>query len=207
VVFPTPNQNGSPPATASVAPPDVPPGAVNGTMPNNEPRKVKIIPVKGDAAENGGAPVPAAAPAAAAKPAPAARSAAAPATAAPRNPSSANASANAPLSLTPGAPQPDPVSTTRVASTNPAPVASGGGYIVQVSSQKTEAEAQASYRSLQSKYPGVLGSQALVVKRVDLEKGVYYRAFAGPFSSADQATQVCNNLKAAGGPQCLIQRN
>jgi cell division protein FtsN len=54
----------------------------------------------------------------------------------------------------------------------------------------------------------VLSSQSLLVKRVDLgEKGVYYRAFAGPFSSADQATQVCNNLKAAGGPQCLIQRN
>jgi cell division protein FtsN len=47
-----------------------------------------------------------------------------------------------------------------------------------------------------------------VVKRVDLgEKGVYYRAFAGPFSSVDQATQVCSNLKAAGGPQCIIQRN
>ena len=96
---------------------------------------------------------------------------------------------------------------TRTASVNPAPAA-GGGYVVQVSSQRNEADAQASYRALQGKYPSVLGSQSLLVKRVDLgEKGVYYRAFAGPFSSADQATQVCNNLKAAGGPQCLIQRN
>jgi cell division septation protein DedD len=112
------------------------------------------------------------------------------------------------LALTPGAPQPE-LAPTRVASTNPAPAAStGGGYVVQVSSQKSEADAQASYRALQGKYPSVLGSQSSVVKRVDLgEKGVYYRAFAGPFSSADQATQVCNNLKAAGGPQCLIQRN
>ena len=48
--------------------------------------------------------------------------------------------------------------------------------------------------------PSVLGSQASVVKRVDLgEKGVYYRAFAGPFGSVDQATQICSNLKAAGG--------
>ena len=86
--------------------------------------------------------------------------------------------------------------------------ADAGGYVVQVSSQKSEADAQTSYRALQGKYPSVLGSQSLVVKRVDLgKKGVYYRAFAGPFSSADQATQVCNNLKAAGGPQCLIQRN
>jgi hypothetical protein len=79
---------------------------------------------------------------------------------------------------------------------------------VQVSSQKNEADAQASYRVLQGKYPNVLGSQSVLVKRVDLgEKGVYYRAFAGPFGSAEQATQVCNSLKAAGGPQCLIQRN
>ena len=95
------------------------------------------------------------------------------------------------------------------APTQTAPASSGGGgYVVQVSSQKSESDAQASFRALQGKYPSVLGSQPVVVKRVDLgEKGVYYRAFAGPFGSADQATQVCNNLKAAGGPQCLIQRN
>ena len=63
--------------------------------------------------------------------------------------------------------------------------------MVQVSSQKSEADAHASYRVLQGKYPSVLGSQSVLVKRVDLgEKGTYYRAFAGPFSSADQAAQA-----------------
>jgi cell division septation protein DedD len=130
-------------------------------------------------------------------------------------PANANASANAPLSL---APQNSPpaaaaethshVATTTPLQTSPGGGGSSGGYVVQVSSQRSEADAQASYRVLQGKYPSVLGSQSVLVKRVDLgEKGVYYRAFAGPFSSADQATQVCNNLKAAGGPQCLIQRN
>jgi cell division protein FtsN len=100
------------------------------------------------------------------------------------------------------------VATTTPLQTSPGGGGSSGGYVVQVSSQRSEADAQASYRVLQGKYPSVLGSQSVLVKRVDLgEKGVYYRAFAGPFSSADQATQVCNNLKAAGGPQCLIQRN
>jgi hypothetical protein len=196
VVFPPLNQNGSPPSVASVTPSAVLSSvAANGTMPNNEPRKIKTLSVKGDAAEAG---VPASAPPPPAKPAAHSRG----------NPASANASVNAPLALMPGAPQPEPA-PTRVASTNPTPAAStGGGYVVQVSSQKSEADAQASYRALQGKYPGVLGSQSLVVKRVDLgEKGVYYRAFVGPFSSVDQATQVCNNLKAAGGPQCLIQRN
>jgi hypothetical protein len=49
----------------------------------------------------------------------------------------------------------------QVASTNPAPAASGGGgYVVPVSSQKNEADAQASYQALQNKFPSVLGSRS-----------------------------------------------
>jgi SPOR domain len=196
VVFPSLNQNGSPPPLASVAPTTLPPPtAANGTMPNSEPRKIKTLSVKGDAADAG---VPATAPAPSAKPAPGA--------AAPRN---ANASANAPLALTPGAPQPDAApAPTRVASTNPAPAASGGGgYLVQVSSQRNEAEAHASYRALQSKFQSVLGSRAPLIRRADLgDKGVYYRAMVGPFGSPDEASQFCGSLKAAGG-QCVVQRN
>lgn len=76
-----------------------------------------------------------------------------------------------------------------------------------MSSQRNEADAKASYRSLQSKFPSVLGSQPPLIKRVDLgSKGTYYRAMVGPFSSAEQAQQVCGNLKSAGG-QCVVQRN
>ncbi len=50
VVFPPLNQNGSPPPVASVSPAaPPPPAAANGTMPNNEPRKIKTLAVKGDA--------------------------------------------------------------------------------------------------------------------------------------------------------------
>ena len=83
----------------------------------------------------------------------------------------------------------------------------GGGYLVQVSSQKNEADAQASYRALQGKFPTVLGSRPPVIKRADLgDKGVYYRAMVGPFSSTEEAAQFCSNLKTAGG-QCVVQRN
>jgi sporulation related protein len=204
VVFPPLNQNANPPPVASVAPSAPSPMTTSGTLPNNEPRRIRTLSVKGDAADAG---VPASAPPPSAKQPPAARTASA--TPPHGSPTSANASANSPISLAPGAPQPEPA-PTRVASTTPTASVSGGGggYVVQVSSQRNEADAQSSYRSLQGKYPSVLGSQSLVVKRVDLgEKGVYYRAFAGPFSSLDQATQVCSSLKAAGGPQCLIQRN
>jgi hypothetical protein len=209
VVFPPLNQNGSPPPVASVSPGAPPPAtAANGTMPNSEPRKIKTLAVKGDAAENGG--VPAAVGAPAAKPAAAPRTAAAPAAPpAAHNPSLANASA--PLSLTPqGGAQPDPA-PTRMAATTPAPAApapsAGGSYVVQVSSQKSEADAQASFRSLQGKFPAVLGSRSPLIKRADLgEKGVYYRAMVGPFGSPDEASQFCGNLKTAGG-QCVVQRN
>jgi hypothetical protein len=49
----------------------------------------------------------------------------------------------------------------------------------------------------------IIGGEA----RRSRQKGLILRAFAGPFGSVDQATQVCNSLKAVGGPQCLIQRN
>jgi hypothetical protein len=210
VVFPPLNQNSSPPPLASVSPNGPAPAtAANGTMPNNEPRKIRTLAVKGDAAENGGAPAPVAAPGT--KPAPAARATTAPAATPPaaRNPSSANASA--PLSLSPGGAQPDPAPPTRMAATTPtqtAPApATGGGYVVQISSQKSEADAQASFRALQGKFPAVLGSRSPLIKRADLgEKGVYYRAMVGPFGSPDEASQFCGNLKTAGG-QCVVQRN
>jgi hypothetical protein len=213
VVFPPLNQNSSPPSVASVAPGGSQLAAAgNGTLPNNEPRKVKTLPVRGDQPDGAAAPVtsappPTAKPAAAAKTSPAAS----------RNqPSAANASVsgNAPLSLVPQGNEPAPVAETRtrVAATNPVQAApstggSGGGYLVQVSSQRNEADAQASYRALQSKFPAVLGSRSPVIKRADLgDKGVYYRAMVGPFSSSDEASQFCGSLKTAGG-QCVVQRN
>jgi hypothetical protein len=198
VVFPPLNQNGNPPAVSSVLPAAAPPAtSANGTLPNNEPRKIKTLAVKGDA-DNGGVPAGVAAPAA--KPAPAARTVAP----APRNPSSANASANGPLSLAPqGGAAPDPA-PTRVAATNPVQT---GGFMVQVSSQKNEADAHASYRMLQGKYPSVLGSRSASIRRADLgEKGVVYRSMVGPFGSQDEAAHFCGSLKTAGG-QCVILRN
>jgi len=218
VVFPPLNQNGSPPPVSSVSPAGLAPAtAANGTMPNNEPRRVRTLAVKGDAAENGGIPAGATAPvarpgapttrsAAAAPVAPTAAPAAPPA----RNPASANASANSPMSLAPQPGQaPDPAPPTRTAAVNPtqtATPAAGGQYLVQVSSQKTEADAQASYKALQGKFQA-LGSRPPVIMRADLgEKGVVYRAMVGPFGSSDEATQFCMSLKSAGG-QCFVPRN
>ena len=81
-------------------------------------------------------------------------------------------------------------------------------YVVQVSAQRTEAEAMSSYRAMQQKYPAVLGSRDANIRRVDLgdKGGIFYRAQVGSFTSSEQATAFCDNLKAAGG-QCIVQRN
>ncbi len=85
--------------------------------------------------------------------------------------------------------------------------ASGGGYAVQVSSQRNENEVQSSFRALQAKYPELLGGHEATIRRADLgAKGVYYRTMVGPFVSAEQANELCANLKAAGG-KCIVQKN
>ena len=206
VVFPPLNQNANPPPASSVSPSAPMPAAANGTMPNNEPRRIKTLAVKGDAAENGGIPAGAGA---APKPAPPTRSAAAPAAApaAPRNPASANASANGPMSLAPQSSDPE---QTRVAAANPTQTApagaaeGGGSFLVSVTSQDSESSARESFRAAQGKYASVLGSRSPVIKRVDLADGkVKYRAMVGPYRTRQEAVQFCTELKAAGG-QCFI---
>ena len=138
----------------------------------------------------------------------------------------APAPSNAPLSLSPDAPAqaaPAPRVTrtavaappTQIAAPAPsappraapvsAPASGGSGYAVQVSSQRSEGEAQAAFRSLQAKFPGQLGGKQAMIRHVDLgAKGTYYRAMVGPLGS-DAASQLCSSLKAAGG-QCIVQR-
>jgi hypothetical protein len=82
-----------------------------------------------------------------------------------------------------------------------------GDYLVQVSSQRSEQDAAASYKVLQDKFPGVLGAWVPIITRADTgASGIFYRAAVGPFKTADEASQFCSTLKAAGG-QCVVQRN
>jgi cell division septation protein DedD len=85
--------------------------------------------------------------------------------------------------------------------------AGGGAYAVQISSQRSEAEAQAAFRGLQGKFPSQLGGRQPLIHRVDLgAKGIYFRAMVGPFANANEAGELCSSLKAAGG-SCLVQKN
>jgi SPOR domain len=136
--------------------------------------------------------------------------------------SAAAAGSNAPLSIVPGGKgeAAAPAVTHAQAPARPVAVASagsvggmvatpssGGGYAVQVTSQRSEAEAHAAFRELRAKYPSQLSGREPIIRRADLgAKGTYYRALVGPFASMAEAAGMCSNLKAAGG-NCLVQRN
>jgi SPOR domain len=86
------------------------------------------------------------------------------------------------------------------------PPVSGGGYAVQVSSERSESRAQAAFRALQAQHPNQLGGRRSIIRRADLGAGTYHRTLVGPFASADKAARFCSGLKAAGG-SCIIQKN
>jgi hypothetical protein len=206
---PAPSPAGAAPSAAMPAPPPMTPGQVSA-----EPKKIHTVTIRADQAGGGDA----------ASGAPVARSPARTTSAAPRPSAVAGAplaGGSAPLSIVPGS-QADtapPPARTRVATVHPAPMAvasatpvaapasAGGGYSVQVTSQRSEAEAQSAFRSLQAKFPAQLSGREPIIRRADLgDKGTYYRALVGPFASAEQAAGICSGMKAAGG-NCIVQRN
>ena len=203
-------------APPNQAAPRVPPAPAAGTASgSDEPKKVRTVTIRPDGGDMSGKPVTgqaaSAAQAALAQP---------PAAGAPRQAPAAAKAAPArnsgPISLDPQSEAPAAATTrTRTAAAPPAPArtapeateSAGDGFMVQLSSQKSEAEAQSSFRSLQAKFPTELGGMQPVIRRADLgSKGVFYRTMVGPFASAQDAGQFCANYKAAGG-QCVVPNN
>jgi cell division protein FtsN len=216
VVLPSPMTNSAfPPAPSPAgAAPASPTPSTTGSAPANpaEPKKIRTVTIKPDGNEAGARSI------GSVQPSPAAQVSARSVPGAPA--AKPPAARRAPLSLDPqaqaeaveaapaAAPPPararNPAPAPRVASI--APAGESGGYMVQISSQRSESEAHASFRSLQGKFKELAGREA-VVRRADLgSKGTYYRAMVGPFGSSDEAGRFCGNLKAAGG-QCIIQKN
>ncbi len=201
VVLPAPVQpvQPTPPAPfQSAAPPPPAPAAVPPPAAGSEPKRVRTVTIRPDGTDPSGRPVATNT----TPPAPRATGTTPPAPRAAPPPRSGG-----PLSLEPAGEPPRP----RTANAPPRDSLSGhspsGGYVVQLSSQKTEGEAFSSYRALQSKFPNELGNRQVIVRRADLgAKGVVYRTNVGPFGSAHEAQQFCASYKAAGG-QCIVPTN
>jgi hypothetical protein len=215
------------PAPATVpAAPAVPAASAGPPLASPEPKKIHTIAIRpdqpnvADAAAAATTSLPPPARSAAPRPTGAPASAPPPAVPKPAPPPAPVAGANAPLSIVPSQGEVQPAAparntrtalarpTTPAATVETAPAAApGGGYAVQVTSQRSEAEAQTAFSALRAKFPGQLGGREPIVRRADLgDKGVFYRALVGPFASMEQAAGVCSSLKAAGG-NCIVQKN
>ena len=81
-----------------------------------------------------------------------------------------------------------------------------GGFVVQLSAQRSEAEAQTAFRTMQAKYSVLSGRQPLIRRKDQGERGIFYAAQVGPFGVKSDADQLCETLKSAGGT-CFVQKN
>jgi cell division septation protein DedD len=169
-----------------------PPGFSSSAAPSSgsgsltDPKKVRTVTIRADQ----GQPAPPAAPPT--------RSAAQRQAAAPPS---------APGAATPDAPSARAAAVPPAAAPRAADSAAGGGggYVVQLMAAKSEADAQAAFRSAQAKYSALNGRQPLI-RRKDTANGVFYAAQVGPFGAKGDAEQLCDTLKSSGG-NCWVYKN
>lgn len=80
-----------------------------------------------------------------------------------------------------------------------------GGYVIQIASLPSQADAQKSYQSLSNKFGSVIGGRGVDIKAAEIAgKGTFYRVRI-PAGSKDQAVALCEKYRAAGG-SCLVAR-
>jgi len=100
-------------------------------------------------------------------------------------------------------PAPAPVQTSPPAAS--ATAAAGKGYLLQIGAYKSQAEADAAWRTFQATHPAAAGYGS-DVKKADLgAKGIWYRLRLGAFADKDAAGAVCTKLKAEGA-SCFLAR-
>ncbi len=104
------------------------------------------------------------------------------------------------------APQP-PAAQQVAAVAAPAPTAAAAAseWSVQISSQPTVESAQQSYQQLAQRYGEMLQGRGVNIVKAEIEgKGTYYRVRI-PSNSKDDAIQLCERLKGAGG-SCFVSK-
>lgn len=80
------------------------------------------------------------------------------------------------------------------------------GFFVELPAPNSEAEARSTLRALKSAYAVLRGYELEVRRKDESERGVIYTVQVGPFGSQNDADQLCEQLKAAGGI-CFVTRH
>ncbi|MDX3925443.1 MAG: SPOR domain-containing protein [Shinella sp.] len=98
----------------------------------------------------------------------------------------------------------EPAPAAQAPAAEPA-TANPGGYVIQIASLPSEAEAQKSYDSLSSRFANVIGGRGVDIRRADIAgRGTYFRVRI-PAGSREEANALCSRYKSAGG-SCLVTR-
>lgn len=120
-------------------------------------------------------------------------------------PQSANAVASSDQgNARPAAPAAAPASAPAAQNTQVASLGEGG-YVIQIASLPSQADAQRSYQSLSGKFGSVIGGRGVDIKAAEIAgKGTFYRVRI-PAGSKEQAVALCEKYRAAGG-SCLVAR-
>ncbi|MCC0030780.1 MAG: SPOR domain-containing protein [Brucellaceae bacterium] len=93
----------------------------------------------------------------------------------------------------------------QTAAAQPTPTPASGGYVVQIASLPSVAEAQSSFANLSARYGNLIGGRAMNIQRADIPgKGTFYRVRVAAQDRSD-ATSLCTRIKAAGG-SCFVAR-
>jgi cell division septation protein DedD len=83
-----------------------------------------------------------------------------------------------------------------------------GGYVLQLSSFRSQSDALNEYQRLVQRHPNLVGNLQSRVQEASLgQSGTFYRLGVGPIADRNSATRLCDQLIAAGEKDCLVRRN
>ncbi len=97
------------------------------------------------------------------------------------------------------------VASAPAAAVSSAPAAAGG-YVAQLASFKTKAEATDEYARLVQKHGAIISKYAPIIQNVEVAGSPRFRLNIGPMASMDVATSICSSLFTAGERDCVVHR-
>ena len=103
------------------------------------------------------------------------------------------------------APEPIPLPAPEPTPQQAKPAA--GGFVAQLASFRSEAEAMAEFDRLRAKHGNVLGGLSPRVVKANIGGSPRYRLGVGPLASRSAALKICNSLISAGERDCLVRGN
>ncbi len=87
----------------------------------------------------------------------------------------------------------------------PQQASTGGGYVAQLASFRSDAEARQEYLRLKGAYPAIVGGLAQQIRPANVGGSTRYQLALGPMGSRAQASSICSALISAGESDCIVR--